>query len=357
MVLKIVDVASHQGNYVFGTHGEDGIIVKATEGTGYVNPNCDFVAQQAIKKNVPWGIYHYANGGDPKAEAQFFIKNIQGYLNQANKPILFLDWEQGSNASWGNTSWGKTFLDEVKRLTGHQGGVYVQASATNQVANLAKEAPLWIAGYPTMADVGWSPIEFGQLYSTGPWTTLTGWQFSSTPLDKSLFYLDAKAWAKIAGSTSTPTQTPTPNPTPSGWTTAGKNLETMAGDVQAGKVGNGADRTAKLGKYATGVQAIVNERAKQITGDQSHQILKNETLAGKYGDGDARKHMLGNYYNVVQSLINGGSAPAATYYTVQSGDNLSVIAAKYGTSVANIQKLNNIANPNLIYAGQKLRVK
>lgn len=48
---------------------------------------------------------------------------------------------------------------------------------------------------------------------------------------------------------------------------------------------------------------------------------------------------------------------AATYYTVQSGDTLSGIASKYGTTYQAIAALNNIANPNLIYAGQKLRVK
>lgn len=41
-------------------------------------------------------------------------------------------------------------------------------------------------------------------------------------------------------------------------------------------------------------------------------------------------------------------------YTVKSGDTLSAIAAKYGTTYQKIAADNKIANPNLIYPGQKL---
>ncbi len=43
-------------------------------------------------------------------------------------------------------------------------------------------------------------------------------------------------------------------------------------------------------------------------------------------------------------------------YTIKSGDTLSSIAARYKTTVANLQKLNNISNPNVIYAGRVLKV-
>ena len=43
-------------------------------------------------------------------------------------------------------------------------------------------------------------------------------------------------------------------------------------------------------------------------------------------------------------------------YTVQKGDTLSGIAIKYGTTYQELAKINNITNPNLIYAGQVIKV-
>lgn len=41
-------------------------------------------------------------------------------------------------------------------------------------------------------------------------------------------------------------------------------------------------------------------------------------------------------------------------YTVRSGDTLSAIGARFGVSYMDIARANGIANPNLIYAGQQL---
>lgn len=91
-----------------------------------------------------------------------------------------------------------------------------------------------------------------------------------------------------------------------------------------------------------------------------------EVLAGKWGNGSDRKSKLtaaGYDYSAVQAKVNtlvkSSSASTATYYTVRSGDTLSSIAAKYGTTVSAIQKLNTtlIKNPNLIIVGWKIRVK
>ena len=57
---------------------------------------------------------------------------------------------------------------------------------------------------------------------------------------------------------------------------------------------------------------------------------------------------------------NGGSVTppsGAATYTVQRNDNLTEIAARFGTTVAELVRLNNIANPNLIYPGQVLIIR
>lgn len=213
MTLKIVDCSSYQGNYKVGSNGEDGVIIKATEGMNYVNPYCDYVAQQAIKKGLPWGLYHYTDGVDANGEADYFISHTKGYFGISNEPIIFLDWESGNNKAWGNGSFANDFINRIKSKLGKQAGIYTGSDGVSQTGKyLSGTAPLWFAGYPTSSNVGWSPVSFP--YSTGSWKTLTGWQFSSNPVDKSLFYVDVNAWKKIAGSKATPV-TPKPQPKPS----------------------------------------------------------------------------------------------------------------------------------------------
>ena len=91
--------------------------------------------------------------------------------------------------------------------------------------------------------------------------------------------------------------------------------------------------------------------------------LAAEVINGKWGNGIARKNSLTNAgydYNAVQSEVNrllNNSETTAKYYVVQSGDTLSEIAKKYDTTVNQLVYWNNIKNANLIYVGQKIRVK
>lgn len=65
-----------------------------------------------------------------------------------------------------------------------------------------------------------------------------------------------------------------------------------------------------------------------------------------------------NLIYVGQALrVNGSANAGSVYYTVRAGDNLSAIASRYGTSYQSIAALNGLSNPNLIYAGQTLKIK
>src|SRR6202034_448624 len=49
-------------------------------------------------------------------------------------------------------------------------------------------------------------------------------------------------------------------------------------------------------------------------------------------------------------------APAGATYHVAAGDTLGSIAARYGTTVANLAALNHLTDPSLILVGQVLNL-
>ena len=88
--------------------------------------------------------------------------------------------------------------------------------------------------------------------------------------------------------------------------------------------------------------------------------IAKDVIAGKYGNGNERKNKLGNLYEEVQKRVNEmlkNNVSQETIYIVKSGDTLSGIAKKFNTTYQKIAKDNNIANPNLIFPGQKLVIK
>lgn len=95
---------------------------------------------------------------------------------------------------------------------------------------------------------------------------------------------------------------------------------------------------------------------------KSNEEIAEEVIAGKWGNGTDRKKRLesaGYNYNDIQSIVNKRLAPKVekVYYTIKKGDNLTTIAKKYGTTVNKLKTLNGIKNANLIFAGQKIRIK
>lgn len=105
-----------------------------------------------------------------------------------------------------------------------------------------------------------------------------------------------------------------------------------------------------------------------------HTVKFGETLnsiSRLYGVSVQALMTANNIYNpnlifAGQTLCIPGSAPVppppppkptcGTYYTVQWGDTLSSIAARYGTTVQAIMRANNIVNPNFIFAGMILYI-
>lgn len=115
-------------------------------------------------------------------------------------------------------------------------------------------------------------------------------------------------------------------------------------------------------KYPGTSSSSSSGSAKKTT-KPSIAVAANNVIAGKYGNGDARVAALkklgfsSSEIDQIQSKVNQIlAAKSETTYTVKSGDTLSAIASKYGTTVSALVKKNGISNPNLIYVGQKIKI-
>lgn len=311
MSLLGIDISNYQSVEAVDI-APDFVIIKATEGTGYVSPTCDAQYQRAKALGKLLGVYHFArpdlNG--PEAEAEYFIENCRGYIGEA---ILVCDYEVAPYSD----DWAYRFAKRVAELTD---GVwplsYMSASKVNDYdwSKTCKKCGLWIAGYPDER-ASWDIPDFP--YSTDEWTDGCAiWQYTDSfgQLDRDIAYMTAEAWAKFARpGSAAPKPSDAPKPKK-------KSAEEIANEIIAGK--------------------------------------------GNWGNGDERKKKLeaaGYDYDAVQKIVNKklgvDTDDAFAYYTVQPGDTLSGIAYRFGTTVAQIQKDNGITNPDLIYAGDTLKIR
>ena len=307
-MLKGIDISHHQKGIDLGAIDTDFVICKATEGNGYTDEMCDTFYQKAKSLGKKLGVYHFARpdlGNSAEAEADWFVKETLGYHKEA---ILVLDWESGDLT---NVSWAKAWLDRVYEKTGVKPIIYMSASVMRSAdwsSVVNADYGIWVANYGS--NNGTAQESVFDRYPLKYWDFYALWQYTSVGrlngyngnLDLNYFSGDSSAWDKYAGG----------SPSSSNVKPVEKSIDELA----------------------------------------------QEVIAGKHGNGDARKQALGSRYDEVQARVNEIlGINQVEYYIVQSGDNLTKIANRYGTTVNQLVSWNNISNPNLIYPGQKLRVK
>ncbi len=350
MSMKFIDISNWQAGLdvvkVVSNGSLGGVVVKATEGLGYIDKSCDEFVQQCIGNDIPFGFYHFARNNDAKAEAEFFRKNTIGY---EGKGIPILDWEADQSVSWVNA-----FAEHYHDIAGTWPWIYANPWRFEQ-GEVNSNCGRWVAGYPKD---GITDIDYGisnslpSSYNVG---LVCAWQFSSSvrisgyngSLDGNVFYGSSEAWAKHAGSSPS---SPSDGDEPSGDAAPNGTTLELAIAVMNGSYGNGDERKKMLGSRYDEAQSFINHIAAA-----SNETLASEVRDGKYGNGDDRKLVLGDRYDNVQAIVNGMSRTA--YYVVKAGDTLSGIASKYGTTYQKLASMNGISNPNKIYVGQKIRVR
>lgn len=317
----MIDVSSWQTGINVTTSGAQIVVAKATEGIGYVNPDCDRVVQDALAAGQGVGVYHFAHTeNNAVAEANYFIDNTRGYIGKNIVPIL--DWEP--SAPW-DTGWALTWLKTVEAAWGTKPVIYMNQSTENSYnwdSVVAGNYGLWIAAYT----LGYTPIYGFNPPAAQPtlyhWPFAVAWQYTSTgyvgdwggALDLSVVYGDLNTWYAYAGSGQVaPTPTPQPTPQPSAPdTTCGTNCVVI-----------------QSGQYVS-----------MFWADWWNVTVPSGNPSIVY-PGDTVCHN------------GGGAATASRTYVVQSGDTLSGIAAYLGVSMYNITGYSS-GNMNLIYPGEVL---
>lgn len=102
-------------------------------------------------------------------------------------------------------------------------------------------------------------------------------------------------------------------------------------------------------KVAKGQEIAIMGKTGQVTGVHLHfEIRKNKTAQ------NPKDYLLGTKKIGTEAQKPSGD----TYYTytIKRGDTLGKIAKKYNTTVNELAKINNIKDPNKIYAGKTLKI-
>lgn len=182
----VYDISKWQGNPNFNTYkaqGATGVIHKAggSNAGRYVDSQYRNNAPAIRAAGLALGHYWFNGEGDPTTDADFFVNNLTAY---AAGDILVLDVEsEGSMAHW-NRDQALAWLRRVYARTGTKAHVYMSSSVTRSggwEAVAAEGYPLWVASYGSNnGGQGSSP-------SIGGWANWSGWQYTSNPIDKSVF--------------------------------------------------------------------------------------------------------------------------------------------------------------------------
>lgn len=245
MSLNFIDIASWQAGLnletMFAQNPLHGVVVKATDGTNYVNyPYCDQWVQWLIKNDKPWGFYHFLRTADPVEEAKYFVKHTINYFHDG---VPAADYEDSYVANYG-TAGLKKFLETVYAETGVKCLVYCNQSTiaadVGGFRSIVNDGyKLWLAQYTGLEQIGFREIPWRQ-GSVSPWEKETMHQYTekgklngwSQYLDLDIFYGDRSDWDALAGKSDVKPE-PTPDPGDEGKETLTKvyNLLGQARDL------------------------------------------------------------------------------------------------------------------------------
>ncbi|MBP3041082.1 LysM peptidoglycan-binding domain-containing protein [Bacillaceae bacterium Marseille-Q3522] len=388
MAIKGIDVSHWQGVIDWAKVAADGVkfvFIKATQGTNY--SKVDFFktnVRAAAAAGIHVGAYHYGTFGnveEANVEAAYFLSVVRGY--DLSYPLV-LDLEENKKGAGRSQLTDATiaFLEAIENA-GYFAMLYSGKNFFETQLHEARLKPyaLWVARYND--ELG-QQADIWQYTSSGKVNGIAG------NVDMNWAYRDFAAEIRnMRGESSKPVPQHIRKPIQRVRATVVSDIRSepnhAAGFVRNTVVGEEFNVYSHRGDWhetdegwidANGGQNLYwvdNPALKQQ--EVTLHPQKNEVYTVQPGDtlseiaaahGTIVAHLASingitnpNLIYAGQKLKINGSVPKPqpVYYTVRSGNNLSEIAKKSGTTVNQLVAWNNIKNPNLIYAGQKLRVR
>lgn len=344
-----IDISEHNGNIDLSPYKGQFVIIRVGYGNFTLDKKFTRNVSECKRLGIPFGVYLYSYALDvegAKREAAAVLKAIEPYKSDIKVGVWF-DMEDADNYkrkrgfTFNNATIAPMCYAFCKAVedAGYYTGIYTSSSWLQYVNGVNDRFDKWVAN--------WGTNNGTQQTNTSAYGTIQ--QYTSKPLDKNIMYADISRYTKGV--------TPTPSNPLDAFTDA-----QLADKVIAGEFGDGDARKSALGARYNAVQAIVNQ--KLAPAKKSNEQIAQEVINGQWGNGAERTNRLtsaGYDAKAIQSIVNqklgANTGSQSVYYTVKAGDTLSGIAAKYGTTYQHLAQINGIANPNLIYAGQKIKVK
>lgn len=330
MALQGIDVSVHQGKIDWEKVKDFGIQFAMIRG-GYGKNNIDTYfhdnARACQRLKIPFGIYWFSyalNAEMAQKEADYALALAKQY--QVSYPIAYdLEYDTVRYAAQQGITIGKNLATQMAdafcgkiKSSGYIPMLYTNLDYYRNMFAI-QELPydLWYAQYDSAPSV--SGISIWQYTAKGSVPGISGF------CDRNQGYKD------YAG------QLPEFNPGEGTGENPGENTQEKPGS------GTNPSQSQDSGLYTV-------KAGDTLSGIAQRFQTTVQALAEMNGISDPDKIYPG------QILRIKGAQEETLYYTVKAGDTLSQIAARYGTTYQNLARLNEISNPNRIYPGQKLRI-
>lgn len=210
-MLKGIDVSKWQGTIDFSKLKTDFIIIRASYGTGFIDSQFTRNREEARKRNIPIGFYHYSypQHNSPEAEADWFTKVLGEVLPGES---LYLDFEE---AYPDPVTWSKRFLDKLStNFKGYKPLIYLNKNLveTNNWEVVADaNYGLWLAYWNYLPNVG-TDIPYWEVIAMRQYSNKLEVDGINGRVDGNVFYGDVATFKKYGIEESTGDPIPVPNP-------------------------------------------------------------------------------------------------------------------------------------------------